>query len=248
MSEVVQGKNIMITGATSGIGLELVKSFSSKGANIIMLGKDEDKLDELYDEISAHSGKNLIIRSDLRQLDEKGAIQISDEIKKYYDNIDGLIHNAAILGNLTRIEDYQSKTWDDVLQVNLTSSFLITKHLLELVSYSNEARIIFVSSGVSNIGKAFWGAYSVSKFAQRGLAEILSEETEVNKNMKVFSFDPGATKTKMRFAARPSEDQDSIKTPKDLIHCFEWFFSDESSLSKNVHFKYSDFHLPKDAT
>ena len=46
MSEVVKGKNIMITGATSGIGLELVKSFSSKGANIIMLGKDEDKLDD----------------------------------------------------------------------------------------------------------------------------------------------------------------------------------------------------------
>mgnify|MGYP006232785881 FL=1 len=117
-----------------------------------------------------------------------------------------------------------------------------------MISSSNEARIIFVSSSVSNIGKAFWGAYSVSKFAQRGLAEILSEETEVNKNIKVFSFDPGATKTKMRFAARPSEDQDSIKTPKDLIHCFEWFFSDKSALSENIHFKYSDFHLPKDAT
>ena len=71
MSELIKGKNIMITGATSGIGLELAKSFSSKGANIIMLGKDEDKLDELYDQISVHSGKNLIIRSDLRQLDEK---------------------------------------------------------------------------------------------------------------------------------------------------------------------------------
>ena len=92
MSEVIQGNNIMITGATSGIGLELVKSFSSKGANIIMLGKDEDKLDELYDEISAHSGKNLIIRSDLRQLDEKGAIQISDEIKKYYENTVSYTH------------------------------------------------------------------------------------------------------------------------------------------------------------
>ena len=137
MSELIKGKNIMITGATSGIGLELVKSFSSKGANIIMLGKDEDKLDELYDEISAQGGKNLIIRTDLRKFDEKGAIQISDEIKKYYVNIDGLIHNAAILGNLTRIEDYQSKTWDDVLQVNLTSSFLITKHLLESVSYTH---------------------------------------------------------------------------------------------------------------
>ena len=248
MSEVVKGKNIMVTGATSGIGLELARSFSSKGANLIILGKDEEKLDELYDEISIHGGKNLIIKSDLKELDEKGAIQISDEIKKYYENIDGLIHNAAILGNLTRIEDYQSTTWDEVLQVNLTSSFLITKHLLELASSSNEARIIFVSSSVSNNGKAFWGAYSVSKFAQRGLAEILSEETEVNKNIKVFTLDPGATKTKMRFAARPSEDQDSIKTPKDLIHCFEWFFSDESSLSEKVHFKYSDFHLPKDAT
>ena len=248
MSEVVKGKNIMVTGATSGIGLELARSFSSKGANLIILGKDEEKLDELYDEISIHGGKNLIIKSDLKELDEKGAIQISDEIKKYYENIDGLIHNAAILGNLTRIEDYQSKTWDEVLQVNLTSSFLITKHLLQLTSSSNEARIIFVSSRVSNNGKAFWGAYSISKFAQRGLAEILSEETEVNKNIKVFTLDPGATKTKMRFAARPSEDQDSIKTPKDLIHCFEWFFSDESSLSERVHFKYSDFHLPKDAT
>ena len=86
----------MITLAKSVIGLELVKSFSSKGANIIMLGKDEDKLDELYDEISAHSGKNLIIKSDLRQLDEKGAIQISDEIKKYYENIEGLIHNSEL--------------------------------------------------------------------------------------------------------------------------------------------------------
>ena len=68
-------------------------------------------------------GKNLIIKSDLRELTEEGSIQISNEIKKYYSNVDGLIHNAAILGNLTRIEDYQSKTWDDVLQVNLTASF-----------------------------------------------------------------------------------------------------------------------------
>ena len=248
MSETVKGKNILVTGATSGIGLELVKSFASKGANIIMLAKDEGKLDQLYDEISIHGGKNLIIKSDLRELNEKASIQISHEIENYYKNIDGLIHNAAILGSLTRIEDYQSKTWDEVLQVNLTSSFLITKHILGLVSTSDEARIIFVSSGVSNVGKAFWGAYSVSKFAQRGLVEILSEETEVNKNMKVFSFDPGATRTKMRFAARPSENQDSIKTTKDLVHCFEWFFSDESALSEKVHFKYSDFHPPKDAT
>ena len=69
MSEVVKGKNIMVTGATSGIGLELARSFSSKGANLIILGKDEEKLDELYDEISIHGGKNLIIKSDLKELE-----------------------------------------------------------------------------------------------------------------------------------------------------------------------------------
>ena len=57
MSEVLSEKNILITGATSGIGLELVKSFASKGANIIMLGKNEEKLDSLYDEISSYGGK-----------------------------------------------------------------------------------------------------------------------------------------------------------------------------------------------
>ena len=245
MSEVLSEKNILITGATS-VGLELVKSFASKGANIIMLGKNEEKLDSLYDEISSYG--EIIIKSDLRELTEEGSIQISNEIKKYYSNVDGLIHNAAILGSLTRIEDYQSKTWDDVLQVNLTASFLITKHLLGLVFSSEEGRIVFVSSGVANAGKAFWEAYSVSKFAQRGLAEILSEETEVNNNVKVFSFDPGATKPKMRFAARPSEDQESVKTPEELISCFEWFFSKESNASDKVHFKYSDFHPLKDAT
>ena len=76
----------------------------------------------------------------------------------------------------------------------------------------------------------------------------MSEETEVNNNVKVFSFDPGATKTKMRFAARPSEDQESVKTPEELISCFEWFFSKESNASDKVHFKYSDFHPLKDAT
>ena len=96
---------------------EAFKSFSTKGANLIMLGKDEQKLDELYDEISTNGGKNLIIKSDLRELDEKGAIQVSDEIKKYYENIEGLIHNAAILGNLTRIEDYQSKTWLSLIHI-----------------------------------------------------------------------------------------------------------------------------------
>jgi NAD(P)-dependent dehydrogenase (short-subunit alcohol dehydrogenase family) len=92
-------------------------------------------------------------------------------------------------------------------------------------------RIIFTSSGVANIGRAFWGAYSVSKFGLKGLAEIFANELETTSSIKVFNFDPGATQTKMRASARPAEDPNSIKTPHDLIDCYLWFFSEESSYS-----------------
>ena len=93
-------------------------------------------------------------------------------------------------------------------------------------------RIIFTSSGVANVGRAFWGAYSVSKFGIKGLAEIFSDELESTSSLKVFNFDPGATQTKMRASARPAEDPRTLKTPNELVNCYLWFFSEESSKSK----------------
>jgi len=235
-------KTILITGATDGIGKVLAEEFSKLGSNIILLGKNSSKLDAVYDQLdhSFDSQKHLILEADLSLLNNESAHEILRAISNEYDALDGIIHNAAILGTMTPLEDYELSKWDEVLNINLRAPFLLTKTLKSIVENSTMPRIIFTSSGVANTGRAFWGAYSVSKFGLKGLAEIFTNELETTSSIKVFNFDPGATQTKMRASARPAEDPSSLKTPHELVNCYLWFFSKESYDSKVNYFEYDD--------
>ena len=205
-------KTILITGATDGIGKVLAEKFSKLGSNIILLGKNSSKLDAVYDQLdhSFDSQKHLILEADLSLLNNESAHEILRAISNEYDALDGIIHNAAILGTMTPLEDYELSKWDEVLNINLRAPFLLTKTLKSILENSTMPRIIFTSSGVANTGRAFWGAYSVSKFGLKGLAEIFTNELETTSSIKVFNFDPGATQTKMRASARPAEDPSSL--------------------------------------
>ena len=235
-------KTILITGATDGIGKVLAEEFSKLGSNIILLGKNSSKLDAVYDQLdhSFDSQKHLILEADLSLLNNESAHEILRAISNEYDTLDGIIHNAAILGTMTPLEDYELSKWDEVLNINLRAPFLLTKTLKSILENSTMPRIIFTSSGVANTGRAFWGAYSVSKFGLKGLAEIFTNELETTSSIKVFNFDPGATQTKMRASARPAEDPSSLKTPHELVNCYLWFFSKESCDSKVNYFEYDE--------
>ena len=237
---MMEGKTILITGANRGIGKSLAKNFSNIGANVILLGKNEDSLNEVYDEIiSCTKTKPLIIESDLNLLDLDGAHQIKKAIVNQYGVLDGLIYNAAKLGKMTSIEDYEDGLWKEIINTNLNSSFLIYKELIPILKAAPNGRIIFTSSGVAEAGKAYWGAYSVSKFAVKGLAEIMRDELDSTTNIKVFNYDPGATKTNMRASAYPGEDPNNLKDPDKLFGDYLWFFSEESQNSTQHYFKYN---------
>ena len=237
---MMEGKTILITGANRGIGKSLAKNFSNIGANIILLGKNEDSLNEVYDEIiSCTKTKPLIIESDLNLLDLDGAHQIKKAILNQYGVLDGLIYNAAKLGKMTSIEDYEDGLWKEIINTNLNSSFLIYKELIPILKAAPSGRIIFTSSGVAEVGKAYWGAYSVSKFAVKGLAEVIRDELDSTSNIKVFNYDPGATKTSMRASAYPGEDPNNLKDPDKLFGDYLWFFSEESQNSTQHYFKYN---------
>ena len=237
---MMEGKTILITGANRGIGKSLAKNFSNIGANVILLGKNEDSLNEVYDEIiSCTKTKPLIIESDLNLLDLDGAHQIKKAILNQYGVLDGLIYNAAKLGKMTSIEDYEDGLWKEIINTNLNSSFLIYKELIPILKAAPSGRIIFTSSGVAEVGKAYWGAYSVSKFAVKGLAEIIRDELDSTSNVKVFNYDPGATKTSMRASAYPGEDPNNLKDPDKLFGDYLWFFSEESQNSTQHYFKYN---------
>ena len=141
---------------------------------------------------------------------------------------------------MSLIEGFDLKTWEKVLKINLTSAFLLSKYSIPLMKDSIMPRIIFTSSSVAKKGKAYWGAYSVSKAGIKVLSEIISDELESISKFKIFSFDPKATQTDMRSLAYPAEDPALVKKPEELIKYYLWMLSGESSSSKSTYIEYGD--------
>ena len=238
----ILNKSILITGSSDGIGKSLAIEFSKLGANIILLGRNSQKLDAVYDLLdhSHVSQKHLILEADLALLSNEAAQEIFIAISQEFEVLDGIIHNAALLGTMSSLEDYDLSTWDEVMKVNLRAPFILTKTLKVMLENASLPRLIFTSSGVANKGRSFWGAYSVSKFGIKGLAEIFKDELEATTKIKVFNFDPGKTRTNMRAAAYPAEDPNTLKSPTELIDCYLWFFQEESSNSSQNYFEFSE--------
>ena len=238
----ILNKSILITGSSDGIGRSLAIEFSKLGANIILLGRNSEKLDAVYDLLdhSRVSQKHLILEADLALLSNEAAQEIFIAISQEFEVLDGIIHNAAVLGTMSSLEDYDLSTWDEVMKVNLRAPFILTKTLKVMLENASLPRLIFTSSGVANKGRSFWGAYSVSKFGIKGLAEIFKDELEATTKIKVFNFDPGKTRTNMRAAAYPAEDPNTLKSPTELIDCYLWFFQEESSSSSQNYFGFSE--------
>ena len=236
-----KGKNILITGASRGIGKSLTMELSSLGMNVIMLSKNETALDLIYDEIKKKYGTEpMILKCNLEDLDENKAQEIVNAISENYVSLDALINNAAVLGKMSSILDYDLKNWEKTLSTNLTSAFLLSKYMIPLLKNSKMPRLIFTSTSVAQEGKAYWGAYSVSKAGLKALSEILKEELETIPKLKVFNFNPKATRTDMRALAFPAEDPLQIKDPDQLIAYYLWMLSEESVTSSRTYIEYGD--------
>ena len=141
---------------------------------------------------------------------------------------------------MSSITDYDLKNWEEVFNINLKSSFLLSKYLVPLLKHSKLPRLIFTSSRVAVKGKAFWGAYSASKAGVKALSEILNEELDFIPNFKVFNFDPKATRTDMRALAYPAEDPSTLKEPEKLIEYYLWMLSEQSSYSSKVYIEFDE--------
>lgn len=228
-SNSLDGKTIVITGAGSGIGREVARSYSKFGADLILLSKSQEKLETLYDEIKPDDSKNIVIQAiDFAASEEKDYINIVEAINEEYPKIDGLVNNAGILGEKKSIEQYNYNTWKEVQTVNLDAGFLLSKHLMPLMKEANKSSIIFTSSGVGRVGRAYWGSYSVSKFATEGLMQVLSEELQNTSSIRVNCINPGPVRTKMRESAYPAENPESNALASEIMKPYLFLMSDVS--------------------
>ena len=227
-SSTDQKKTILITGATGGIGRANAARFAEEGFNIILLGRSKEKLELIYEELEkSNPGKTLIHPFDFTTANADDYEILAAAIDEEYPCLDGLIHNAGLLGTLAPIEHYSEESWEKIITVNLNAPFRLTKTLLPSLSRSRDARIIFVSSSVGRAARAFWGAYGVSKFGLEGLMQTLAAELGKTTKIKVMSVNPGATRTAMRRDAYPAENPADVPTPESLMNAYLYLFGEE---------------------
>ncbi|NVJ65968.1 MAG: YciK family oxidoreductase [Gammaproteobacteria bacterium] len=216
------GKTILVTGATDGIGKQAALTYASYGATVILSGRNTKKLEMVYDEIeSLGYPQPAFIPLNLQNNTPEQYAQIAEVIENEFGALDGLLLNASDLGLLSPIEHFDEETWYRVMQVNVNATFLLTKYCLPLLRNAEQGSIVFTSSGVGRQGRAYWGAYAVSKFATEGLMQTLADELEKS-DIIVNSINPGATRTKMRANAYPGEDPNSLPTPEDIMPAYLW--------------------------
>lgn len=227
--DLLKERVILVTGAGDGIGRALSKSLAAHGATVVLLGKTIKKLEAAYDELVATGGpKPGIYPLDLMGAKYKDYEDLVGVLDKEYGRLDGLVHNAGILGERSPIEHHEIHVWQQVLQVNLTAPFALTRACLELLYKSKDASVVFVSSGVASKPRAYWGAYSVSKAGIENLSKMLAEETEFRKTLRVNCINPGPVRTEMRRKAFPAEDRDKLATPEQILGAYLYLLGPDS--------------------
>jgi len=243
--ELLAGRVILITGASGGIGRACALGALAHGAEVVLLGRSQRKLESLYDEAErSRPGRCHIQPLDLSKARQEQFAAIAAGIERNFPALDGLLHNAAALGSRCPVEHYPEQQWREVMEVNVNAAFSLTRCLLPALTKSSDARIVFTSSAVGRQGRAYWGAYAVSKFAVEGLMQTLAAEVGSTTSIRVNSLNPGATRTAMRAAAYPGEDPNTLPSPESLLPAYLYLLGPES---REVHGQTLDARPPTDA-
>ena len=227
--QLLASRIILVTGAGDGIGRAAAKSYAAHGATVVLLGRTQDKLESLYDEIEAAGyPQPAIVPLNLESATEHEYMELANTLEQEFGRLDGLLNNASSLGVRTAIENYDPTIWNQVMQVNVNASFMLTQALLPLLHESSDASIVFTSSGVGRKGRAYWGAYAVSKFATEGFMEVLADELENTSPIRVNCINPGATRTQMRVTAYPGEPPQTNPAPADIMPVYLYLMGADS--------------------
>lgn len=229
-SQLLTGKVILVTGAGDGIGKTAAITYAKHGATVILLGRTTKKLEAVYDYIEQQQyPQAAIVPLNLDGAAEHDYIELANTIENEFGHLDGILHNASLLGERTSLATYDPTLFEQVMRVNVTSQLLLNQALLPLLQKAESASIIFTSSGVGREAKPNWGAYAVSKFATEAMMQIFSSElSELSPNIRANAINPGATRTNMRASAYPEENPDTLATTEEIMPLYLYLMGKDS--------------------
>lgn len=192
-----KGKNIVITGASEGLGFETAKNFLKKNANLIICSSNKKKLSNA--EIKLKKYKSDYQKLNIFKVDVSNAEQISNFIvlcKKKLKSIDVFINNAGVYGPIGPFEKNDWNEWTRAININLLGPILFTKLIIPILKKQKRGKIIQLSGGGATNPMPNFSSYAVSKTGIVRFVESISYELK-NYNIDINAIAPGVLKTKM---------------------------------------------------
>jgi NAD(P)-dependent dehydrogenase (short-subunit alcohol dehydrogenase family) len=224
------GKNILVTGASQGLGRAIALRFAREGAaGLSLVARHIDQLNTVRDEIRKVSLKIeiVIIEADVSKSRDIERI-VATTLAQFKGSLDVLVNNASTIGPspMPNLLDYPVEDFRNVIDTNLIGPFLLIKNALPAM-IERGGSIINVTSDAGQVGYPGWGAYGISKFGLEGMSQTWASELEET-NVRVNWVDPGNMNTAMHRAAEPEEDPTEWANPADVTDVLLFLASDES--------------------
>ena len=244
----LEGKYILITGASQGLGRQLAIDYAREGAKgISITARRSGALEEVRDRIGETSPDTqvVLIVADLSRQDDIERV-VATTLAEFSGRLDVLVNNASSIGPtpMPYLLDYPLEDFRSVLEVNLIAPYLLIKKSLPAM-IERGGSIINVTSDAGRTGYPGWGAYGISKFGIEGMSETWAAELEES-GVRVNWVDPGNMNTVMHRAAEPEEDPNEWANPADVTEVFIYLASNESRAVSGKRFQAQEENWRRD--
>jgi NAD(P)-dependent dehydrogenase (short-subunit alcohol dehydrogenase family) len=217
MTQRLKNKIALITGASRGIGAAIAKRFAQEGAQLILVARSSAELEAVDDVIQKYGPPAVLVPFDLTDLPRID--DLAKSIAERFGHLDILVGNAAILGGLTPMTHIKPNLWHQVMTTNLHANWHLLRACEPLLRKAGNARVLFLTSGITTHPTPYWGAYAVSKAALEMMVKTYAAEVK-HTAFKVNLIDPGTVRTTLRAEAMPGEDPSTLTAPEDITEAF----------------------------
>jgi NAD(P)-dependent dehydrogenase (short-subunit alcohol dehydrogenase family) len=211
MGRVLEGRVALVTGASRGIGKAAAQALASSGAHVILVARTVGGLEDADDEIQKAGGTATLVPLDLK--DFSAIDRLGASIYERWGKLDAFFGNAGVLGAISPLSHLEPKTFQELIDVNVTANWRMIRSFDPLLRASDAGRALFVTSGAARKHAPFWGGYAMAKAALESLAMTYAAEC-ANTNVRVNLLSPGPLRTAMRARAMPGEDPQSLAPPE----------------------------------
>jgi NAD(P)-dependent dehydrogenase (short-subunit alcohol dehydrogenase family) len=227
--DLLAGRVILVTGASSGLGRAASLAFARHGATVALLARDEARLEAVYDEIVAAGGPEpAMFPYDLGAADDRSLETLAGTLAHHLQRLDGVLHSAHQFYSLTPLELQTLEQWQILMRVNLIAPFALTRACLPLLKQAPDASVVFTGETHGHHPGAYWGGYAVAKSGLETLTRIWADELGTQDTLRINTLIPGQVATTLRSRTHPGLAPETVAGVDDLMPCYLYLMGDDS--------------------